>query len=285
MSITDTLAPFVSSAWPSPGARPRRVRPLPGLRPEISKSLKFSTSGLMCRDYRDFLSHCSGLAGTDIGHIDFTGAWYPVEECPVFYPCLTLALDEMGRRWISEVSETGFPGRVWCLFAEPQVAVLVSEDLPSFIARLREKTGAGQVTTWLLDLCAQARAIWEYRRAFALRPYQSAEIDSELAAWLKTLPADAYVYDLREPKAICGWPYGFGGPAGRLFRYGSLPVFAVAGPNSDESRSRDPATLPSPTPDPKADGAVLPFPPKRREREPDRPDLVTARGSELRACA
>ena len=44
-----------------------------------------------------------------------------------------------------------------------------------------------------------------------------------------TLPAGAYVYDLRARSAVRGWPYGVAGPSGRHYRCGRLPVFAVAG--------------------------------------------------------
>lgn len=285
MSFTDTLAPLVSLPWLDPSGQPHAVRPLPGLRSETLGELKISTISFMSTEYREFLNTCSGLAATPLGHIDFTGSWYPVEECPVFYPCLTLAVDEACRRWIAEVSEEGLPGPVWCLFKEPEVAVYVSDDLVSFIAKLRERTCTGQVFSWFQELGAQAQAIWKYRRAFALRPYQASETDSELAVWLKTLPSDAYIYDLREPKAARGWPYGFGGPAGRLFRYGRLPVFAVAGPRSDGSRSRDPATILLPRVDPQSHGAVIPFPLKRLEYARKRNRVLSASGLELRSCA
>jgi hypothetical protein len=284
MSITDTLAPLISSPWLNAPGQPHAIRPLPGLRRTISKDLRIPTIAFTSGEYREFLSTCSGLAGTQLGLIDFTGSGYPVETCPVFYPCLTLAIDDAYRCWITEVSEDGLPGRVWCLFREPQVAVYVSDDLPSFIAALRERTCKGRFFSWVQDLSAQAQAIWRYRRAFAMRPYQVSEADSELAAWVKTLPSDACVYDLREPKAARGWPYGFGGPEGRLFRYECLPVFAVAGPNSDGPRSRDPATIVLPSVDPQSHGAEIPFPLKRRDDAPKCNGLREASGLEARPC-
>ena len=284
MSITDTLAPLISSRWLNPSGQPQPVLPLPGLRPEVSKNLRVSTAAFTSGEYREFLSTCSGLTGTQLGLIDFTGTRYPVEQCPVFYPCLTLAIDKAYRRWITEVSEDGLPGRVWCVFGQPQVAVHVSDDLPSFIAALRERTCKRQFFSWVQDLSAQARAIWKYRRAFAFRPYQASGTDFEFAAWLKTLPSGAYVYDLREPKAARGWPYGFAGPAGRLFRYGCLPVFAVTGPYSAGPRSRDPATILLPSVGPRLHGAVIPFPPKRRDYVPKCSRLRAANAMELRPC-
>jgi hypothetical protein len=82
---------------------------------------------------------------------------------------------------------------------------------------------------WLQDLCATAHAVWARRRALALRPYAACDGDDEIRSWLSSLPSDAYVYDLRRPSAVRGWPYGVAGPSARLYRCGRLPVFAVAG--------------------------------------------------------
>lgn len=259
MSTLDTMAPFISAPWSDRDGHSLPVRALPGLRSEVLRELKFSYPGLSLA-YREFLGACSGFAGTALGHIDFTGCWYPQEACPVFNPCLTLAIDDEGRRWITEMSEDGLPGCVWCLFADPEVAVYVSDDLTTFIATLHERTCQGQLFSWLQDLTAQAHAIWKHRRSLALRPYQAVEADTEIAAWLATLPADAYVYDLRTPTAARGWPYGLAGPTGRLFRYRRLPVFAVAGPSSEGSRVRDPQTIRLPSVGPQSHGNVIPLP-------------------------
>jgi hypothetical protein len=69
------------------------------------------------------------LAATELGSVDFTGCWFRAEPCPVFRPCLTLAVDDNGRRWIAEIGHKGLPGPIWCVFADPQVAVYVSDDL------------------------------------------------------------------------------------------------------------------------------------------------------------
>jgi len=278
------MAPFISRPWIDRQGHPLPVRALPGLRAEVLQELCFSEPRLN-PEYREFLGHCSGLAGTPLGHIDFTGCWYPEEECPVFNPSLTLAVDDESRRWIAELSEEGLPGRVWCLFTKPEVAVYVSDDLRTFISTLRERTCQGRLFSWLQDLSAQARAIWLHRRALALRPYQAVDADREIAGWLATLPADAYVYDLRSPMAARGWPYGLAGPTSRLFRCGRLPVFAVAGPYSEGSRVRNPDTLRLLGVGPRAHGNVIPLPAHRTHGAI--PSLRRHRrsGREQRQCA
>ena len=260
------MAPFISTPWIDGCGRPLPIRALPGLRPEALQALRSSYPGLMSPDYGELLGCCSGLAGTALGPIDFTGCWHPAEKCPVYDPCLTLAVDDKGRRWITEMSDDGGPGHVWCLFTDPAVAVHVSDDLVTFVATLRKLTCQGRLCSWLQELTAQAHAIWQHRHSLALRPYQAIEADADIAAWIAALPTDAFVYDLRSPVAARGWPYGLAGPTGRLFRYGRYPVFAVAGPVSEDSRLRDPGAMRLPDVRPRADGHVIPLPARRAER-------------------
>lgn len=282
MSSLGTLTPFISAPWLDPHGRPLPVRPLPGLRPEILRELRYCPLGAMAPDYREFLTCCSGLANTALGHMDFTGSWYPEEECPVFNPSLTLAIDDEGRRWISELSSDGRPGRVWCLFAEPTVAVYVSDTFEEFLETLRDRTCHGRLFSWLQDLTAQAHAIWEHRRTLARRPHRSPDADAEFAEWLANLPREAFVYDLRAPTAARGWPYGLAGPASRLFRYRDLPVFAVAGPNMAGPRVAESDRTRSPSKGPRLEGRAIPVPDGKVEWA-DRSSLTLQRRA--RSCA
>jgi len=265
MSSLDTLTPFISAPWLDPHGRSLAVRPLPGLRPEILQELCYFPSGAMARDYRELLGCCSGLANTALGHVDFTGCWYPEEECPVFNPCLTLAIDDEGRRWISELSVDGRPGRVWCLFAEPTVAVYVSDTLAEFLSTLRDRTCHGRLFSWLQDLTAQAHAIWRHRRTLGRLSRRGGEADAEFAEWLATLPREAWVYDLRAPAAARGWPYGLAGRSGRLFRYRDLPVFAVAGPKWAGPRAGAANRTGLPSNGPLLEGIAIPVPDEKVE--------------------
>jgi hypothetical protein len=178
---------------------------------------------------KELLSRSCGLGGTELGSIDFTGCWFLEEPYAVFRPALTLAIDDAERRWIAEVGNGDLPGPIWCVFPHPEVAVYVSEDLATFLATLRERTCHGDVSRWLGELTAQARAVWWQRHAWAIRPYEAHRMDPAIRGWLMTLPSGAYVYDLRAQSTVRGWPYGVAGPSGRHYRCGRLPVFAVAG--------------------------------------------------------
>ncbi len=134
------------------------------------------------------------------------------------------------------------PGPVWCVFPDPQVAVQISDDLQAFLATLHERAHRGQTLAWLQELSATAHVVWAHRRASALRPSAAFTADKEIRGWLATLPADAYVYDLRRPSTVRGWPYGVAGPSARLYRCGRLPVFAVAGSPTEGWRLGQPKT-------------------------------------------
>jgi|GEM_PF-5355620 hypothetical protein len=242
MSTLDTVTPLISSPWLDANGNPLPVRSLPGLRPEGIKALECAYPGIMSPPLKDLLSACCGLADTDLGHIDFTGCCFPEEPCTVFNPCLTLAIDDTGRRWIAEVGAGDLPGPVWCVFPDPEVAVHVSDDLAAFLSTLRDHARRGQTLTWLHELTATARAVWSHRRTLALRPHSVNRSDKEIRRWLASLPSDAYVYDLRTRSRARGWPYGVAGPSGRLYRCGRLPVFAVAGSPSEGWRVGHPRT-------------------------------------------
>jgi hypothetical protein len=178
---------------------------------------------------KELLGRSCGLTGTELGCIDFTGCWFLEEPDAIFRPALTLAIDDAERRWIAEVGNGDLPGPIWCVFPRPEVAVYVSDDLASFLATLRERTCRKEVSCWLDELTAEARAVWSQRHAWAIRPHEAHRSDPAIRGWLMTLPAGAYVYDLRSRSAVRGWPYGVAGPSGRHYRCGRLPVFAVAG--------------------------------------------------------
>jgi hypothetical protein len=194
-------------------------------------------------EMRQLLQVSCGIANTVIGDIDFTGQWYPEEPLAVLRPCLTLTIDDEGRRWVAEaVQGTGLPGPVWCVFPRPPVTVYVSDHLGSFLSTLCERTRRGRILPWLRSLTAEARAIWANRHASAALSRSVCRSDPAIRGWLSGLPFDARIYDLRSSAVARGWPHALVGPADSLYRCGRLPVFAVAGfstaaPPTDRSTS------------------------------------------------
>lgn len=246
MSTLDTMTPLISTPWLDANGKSLSARPLPGLRPEVLQTLERAHPGVISPALTDLLSACCGLADTDLGLIDFTGCCFPEEPCTVFNPCLTIAIDDAGRRWIAEVGDGDLPGPVWCVFPQPEVAVYVSGDLASFLSTFRDHASRGDTLTWLQELTTTARAVWSHRRTLAMRPHHVDHSDDQIRGWSSSLPSDAYVYDLRTQTIARGWPYGVAGPSGRLYRCGRLPVFAAAGSPTEGWRVGHPrATSPT----------------------------------------
>jgi hypothetical protein len=231
MSTADTMMHMLSAPWRSGEEGTRSAAtPLPGLRPAVINALASSSPDLLTTDMCRLLLKSCGMAGTAIGDIDFTGQWYPEEPLMVLRPCLTLAVDDRGRRWLAEGNDAaGLPGPVWCVLPDPPVAVYVSDDLADFLTLLRDCTREERAQEWLRDVRAAAHVVWGRKYLTAAGSYNTCRTDGGIKGWLSELPFDVHIYDLRAAAVIRGWPYGLPGVVGRVYRCGRLPVFAVAG--------------------------------------------------------
>jgi hypothetical protein len=228
MSAADKVIPLLSMPWLSVGGSRLAATPLPGLRPEVIQALEPVYPGTLTPEMNRLLRMSCGLEGTALGAVDFSGQWHPEEPLSVFRPCLTLCVDNEGRRWIAETSNgTGLPGPVWCVGLEPEVALFVARDLREFLTTLHDFARTNGTHAWLRGLSAHARSIWARRHCIGVWPSAS-RWDKQIRGWLATVPFDSRVFDLRWPVSLQGWPYGLAGASGHLYRCGTLPVFAVA---------------------------------------------------------
>lgn len=229
MSTAGKVVPFsLAPVKPLPRGLFKLIS-VPGLSEQAIQGLEATYPGTLTADMRSVLRSTCGLTAAEFGTIDFTGRWQPEEPISVFRPCLTLAIDDEGRRWIAETSrDRGLPGPVWCVLPDPAVTLHISDDLNGFLSTLNDAVERGRLDKWLRSLHRDARAIWEQRQALARVSYETCREDRGLRGWLSALPFDVHLYDLRAPSALRGWPYGLAGPEGRLYRCGRLPVFAVS---------------------------------------------------------
>ncbi len=151
MMSTDRVVPLLQAPWRNRAGAPFPVTPLPGLQPKAIQGLKPDFPGILSMEMRALLRMSCGLAGAELGSIDFIN---------VFRPSLTLAVDDEGRRWIAETSRrAGLPGAVWCVFTNPDVAVYVSDDLGAFLSRLYRCARSGRTLRWLRRLCRSSRGL------------------------------------------------------------------------------------------------------------------------------
>ncbi len=229
MSTADKVVPFKSAHVIPRATSGPRIAPAPGLSPESIQTLGACYAGTLTADMRALLQKTCGLSVDGFGSIDFTGRCHAEEPIQVLRPSVTLAIDDEGRRWIGETSrQEGLPGPIWCVLPEPAVAVYVSDDLGGFLDELNDSMRPGHLARWLRGLHMEAHRVWAWRQALARQSYEICRKDRVLSGWLAELPHHAHVYDLREPCAVRGWPYGLAGPDGRFYRCGRLPIFAVA---------------------------------------------------------
>ena len=229
MSTADTVVPFPSAPLAPAPDRAFGLMLGPGLSRDAIADLEYSYPGTLTPEMRSLLQTTCGLTVRELGALDLTGRWHPAEPLNVFDPCLTLAIDNAGRRWIAETSrQKGLPGPVWCVHREPGVAIRVSNDLGTFLESLRDAERCGSLTERLRDLRQQARTVWAHRESLARESYQACRQDRGLRGWLAELPLGSCIYDLRTPSGVQGWPYGVRGPGAELHRCGRLPVFAVS---------------------------------------------------------
>ncbi len=234
MSTADNVVPFLAAPKTLLTRGATRFSPSPGLSPEAIQGLESSFPGTLTQEMRALLRSTCGLTSDGLGSIDFTGQWYPDDEpIDVLRPCITLNVDDEGRRWVAETSRAvGLPGPVWCVLPEPAVAMYLADDLSEFLSSAGDVSRPGRLSRWFRELYCEARSIWVRRHALAREAYLSCKRDPGVRGWLAELPIDAHVFDLRGTSPPRGWPYGLAGPDGHLYRCGRLPIFAVCGSHS-----------------------------------------------------
>lgn len=104
MSTLDTVVPFRSAPLTPAPDRAFELMLGPGLSRDAIADLEYSYPGTLTPEMRSLLQTTAGLTVRELGALDLTGRWHPAESLDVFHPCLTLAIDDAGRRWIAETS-------------------------------------------------------------------------------------------------------------------------------------------------------------------------------------
>src|SRR5579883_2881006 len=165
MSTSGKVVPLSLAPMKPPRSGALEFTPVPALSPQAIQGLKASYPGLLTGEMRSFLQTTCGFTAPEFGTIDLTGRWHPAEPIDVFHPCVTLAIDDEGRRWIAETSRSrGLPGPVWCVLSDPPVVLYASDDLAGLLSSVDETARSGRLSTWLHGLDQEARAVWHHRQ-------------------------------------------------------------------------------------------------------------------------
>ena len=224
-SLTDTLVRLLSLGDTERTQQSLAGWPLPPVTPQAIDDLQVAYPGILSPDMRRLLQVSSGVSGTVLGDLDFTGRSFPEEALPVFRPCLTVAVDDEGRRWIAETSGgRGLAGPVWCILPRSAVTLWIAEDLAGLLSIVRSSARPGDALEWLHRVDTRARWVWTHRKTLGIYFRNVCRADKTLRGWVMGMPCDAYVYDLRLPWIARGVPHGHGW----LYRCGRLPIFALA---------------------------------------------------------
>ena len=234
MSPVDTMMPMLRGPW----------TPLAPIRQEAITNLESYWPGTLTLEMREVLQRSCGLSGTPLGTIDFTGRWFPEEPLSIFRPSLTLAIDDHGRRWVTELGKKrGLPGPVWCIFSRPEVALPIDRNLADFLQRLHTHVRRDSLSEWLTTLSIRARKVWASRHGRAIGVPVAFSRLKEIRSWLAELPVNAWIYDLRAPGINRGLPYGLMHERGQLRRCGRLLVFAFTGSEGPAASAVDEMAL------------------------------------------
>lgn len=211
-------------------ALPASDHPTPHLDPATVRLLREVFPARLTPAFEGLLRDlCTGTASNP-GASDATDHARTRESLAVLRPCLTLAIDERGCRWIAEtVTSSGIPGPVWCVYENPRVAVYIGADVREFLGTVLRQCEHRSMSGWLQSVKAAAERTWQRRGTLAFQSRQDCSADPRVRAWLLRLPRDARVYDLRSASFGDAWPYGAAGAAGRLHRCERELLFAVSG--------------------------------------------------------
>src|SRR5260370_40231251 len=117
MMSTDRVVPLLQAPWRNRAGAPFPVTPLPGLQPKAIQGLKPDFPGILSMEMRALLRMSCGLAGAELGGIDFTRRWDCGEPLNVFRPPLPPSGDGEGPRWVAEtLRRAGLARGLCCVF-------------------------------------------------------------------------------------------------------------------------------------------------------------------------
>jgi cell wall assembly regulator SMI1 len=207
----------------------------PALSENEIEALAAEVGAPLPRDLRAVLAYTSGLDGTALDAIDFTGRDVSFEDRDVFPLGFPIAADGFGNFWVLDLrpkeTETA---AVFFACHDPPIVLYQSADLAGFL----EETFRMQLAPHesLVDDVHDDRlfSVWrtnpgETDHATALGG------DDELSAFASALDDRFTFVDLRSPEIGMGFSWGRYGPRTEVRRHGFERLFAYAPPEKKPS--------------------------------------------------
>lgn len=207
------------------------------LRPPLSEvelaTLEATLPGPLPADVRQLLQRCSGIDGTAVEVLDFTGADNDVDTSELVPRGVPIAADGFGNFWVAEVPPDATTwGPVWYLCHDPPVLVYQSATLAGFLDALFASHRPPHTST--VDDVHERHAYTAWRDTSRVLT-QAAALASEdpvQRAFAETLGADFELVDLRDATTGDGFAWGRHGPRAEVRRDARLPLFAVRRPKA-----------------------------------------------------
>jgi cell wall assembly regulator SMI1 len=192
---------------------------VPGASPDEILAFEKQMPGKLPEEVKELLVYSFGV-NLPQGEIRFRG----IEgyEFPEVVPQgIALLADEKGNFWIVDVDPgTGAWGVVFYISHDPPVALIQAPDLATFLKQLMDpgEVGAAKLAT------DAASEIWK-RDPWLKAP--DSEKDPEILDFVKSLPPNFHIADLRSKETGSGFSWGRAGPDSEIRRNGNAFIFGV----------------------------------------------------------
>jgi hypothetical protein len=203
---------------------PRPWTPLPGLDVSEIERLAEKPRTAIPRELRALLLHCSGVEGTGLETLDFTGSLS--FEFEAFRSGMPIAHDGFGNFWVLDVtSATPEVAPIFYLCHDPPICVFQSPSLSAFIGevvRLSTPPFSSEVDDVQKDRLFR---VWRENPG-TLTVDEAASADATLAAFASDLDPGFAVIDLRDAPIGMGFSWGRYGARTVVRRHGEERLFA-----------------------------------------------------------
>jgi len=206
---------------------------LPPLTSEQINSLQQQVEQPLPEELRTLLAFCSGIGGSSLDEVDFTGASMSFEAKEIFPSGLPFAADGFGNFWVLDITpQTTKVAPVFFACHDAPVVLYQSADLASFLAEVFRMSTTPHKS--LVDDVHDDRLfdVWRKNPGVIDQPTGAGSSDSTLRTFATGLPQHFQIVDLRSVSPGMGFSWGRYGPRTEVRRHGYERLFAYAKPAS-----------------------------------------------------
>jgi hypothetical protein len=182
-------------------------------------------------ELRTLLTFCSGIGGSGLEGIDFTGAGMSFAQEEIFPNGLGIASDGFGNSWVLDLTpKTTKVAPVFFACHDAPVILYQSADIASFLSEVFRMSIPPH--TSLIDDVHEDRLfdVWGKNPSVMDQPTAALSADAEVRLFAAGLPKHFQIVDLRNASPGMGFSWGRYGPRTELRRHGYERIFGYAKP-------------------------------------------------------